>query len=77
MHRHKTHRQQGYIISLLFLQNKEIRLQIRIYVKLGVGIVSVAMGYGLDCRGSIPGRGKRFFSILQCPDRLWGPPSLL
>jgi hypothetical protein len=27
--------------------------------------------------GSIPGRGKRFFSFPQRPDRLWGPPRLL
>jgi hypothetical protein len=30
-----------------------------------------------DGRGSIPGRDKRFFSTLQRPDRLWGPPSLV
>jgi hypothetical protein len=34
--------------------------------------VSLVSGYGLDDRGSIPGRGKPL-----CPDRLWGPPSLL
>jgi hypothetical protein len=39
--------------------------------------VGIATGYELDCRGSIPGRGKRFFSPPQRPDRLWGPPSLL
>jgi hypothetical protein len=36
--------------------------------------------YGLDDRaigGSIPGRGKGFFLYPLCPDRLWGPPSLL
>jgi hypothetical protein len=27
--------------------------------------------------GSIPGRSKRAFSSLQCPDQLWGPISLL
>jgi hypothetical protein len=27
--------------------------------------------------GSNPGLGKRFFSSPQCPDMLWGPPSLL
>jgi hypothetical protein len=32
---------------------------------------------GLDGRGSIPARGKRFFSTPQHQDRLWGPPSLL
>jgi hypothetical protein len=34
------------------------------------------MGYGLDYQGSVPSGGKRFFSIAQCPDQLWGPPSL-
>jgi hypothetical protein len=33
--------------------------------------------YGLDDRGSIPGRGKGFFLSPLCPDRLWGPPNLL
>jgi hypothetical protein len=28
-------------------------------------------------RDSIPGRGKGFFLYPLCPDRLWGPPSLL
>jgi hypothetical protein len=37
----------------------------------------IATGYRLDCLGSIPGRGKRFFSSPRCPDQLWGPPSLL
>jgi len=27
--------------------------------------------------GFIPGRGKRFSSASRCPDRLWGPPTLL
>jgi hypothetical protein len=36
--------------------------------------VVIATGYG---RGSIPGRGKRFFCTLQRPDQLWISPSLL
>jgi hypothetical protein len=32
---------------------------------------------GLGIRGSIPRRGKTFFSTSQRPDRLWDPPSLL
>jgi hypothetical protein len=28
-------------------------------------------GYGLDGRGSIPGRDNRLVSTLQRPDRLW------
>jgi hypothetical protein len=39
--------------------------------------VGIAIGYGLDGRGSIPGEGNRFFFSAQRPDRLWGPPSLL
>jgi hypothetical protein len=41
------------------------------------GSAGIATSYGLDDWVSIPGRGKRFFSIPQRPDRLWGPPSLL
>jgi hypothetical protein len=41
------------------------------------GSVGIAMGYGLDRRSSIPGRGKIFFSIPQRPEWLWGPPGLL
>jgi len=33
--------------------------------------------YELDNRGSIHGRSWEFFSLIPCPDRLWGPPSLL
>jgi hypothetical protein len=36
--------------------------------------VSIAMGYGLDGQGLIPGRSKRFVSTPQHPR---GPPSLL
>jgi hypothetical protein len=38
--------------------------------------VDVATDYGLDGRGSIPDRGKRFVCAPQSPDRLWGPPNL-
>ena len=42
-----------------------------------VGIVSrLQTGHPRNC-GSIPGRGKGFFSSVDCPDRLWSPPSLL
>jgi hypothetical protein len=39
--------------------------------------VSVAKSYGLDCRSSILGAEKRFFSTPQRPGRLWGIPSFL
>jgi hypothetical protein len=50
--------------------------------RLGLGqsrdsSVSIVTGYGLDGQHSIPGRGKRFFSSTQCPDRLWVQPNLL
>jgi hypothetical protein len=32
--------------------------------------LDVATGYGLNGQVSIPGRGKRFFSASQRPDRL-------
>jgi hypothetical protein len=37
----------------------------------------IATDYGLDDRGSIPCGGWEFFSSIPCPDRFWGPPSLL
>jgi hypothetical protein len=38
--------------------------------------VGTATGYGLGDLGSIPGRGKSFFSTPRRLDWLWGPPSL-
>jgi hypothetical protein len=46
-------------------------------VKRRSSSVGIATGYGLDDRGSIPGRGWEFFSSAPRPDRYWGPPSLL
>jgi hypothetical protein len=43
----------------------------------GDSSVGIATGYGLDGRGSIPCRAKRFFSSPQLPDSLWGPLSLI
>jgi len=40
-------------------------------------IHSEGLGYGLDDRDSIPGRGKEFISLLSCPERLWGLHSFL
>jgi hypothetical protein len=36
--------------------------------------VCIATSYGLDCWGSITGRGKKFFSTPRRPDWLRGPP---
>jgi hypothetical protein len=35
--------------------------------------VGIVTGHGLDSRGQIPSRSKRFFSSPQHPDRLWVP----
>jgi hypothetical protein len=37
----------------------------------------IVTGYGLNGRGMIPSRGKRFFCTPQRSDRLWDPPCLL
>jgi hypothetical protein len=39
--------------------------------------VGILTDYGVDGRGSIPGKSKRFPSIPHRPDRLWDPPSLI
>jgi hypothetical protein len=39
--------------------------------------VGIALGYGLDDRGSIPGGCWEFFSKPPRRERLWGPPRLL
>jgi hypothetical protein len=39
--------------------------------------VSIVSNHALDDRGLIPGRAKVFLFWPLCPDRLWGPPSLL
>jgi hypothetical protein len=39
--------------------------------------IGIGIGYGLDDRGLILGRGKIFFSSPQCPEWRWDPPSLL
>jgi hypothetical protein len=50
------------------------------YYRLPIySIVGIAMGYGLDDRG-VGVRvlvESRIFTSPCCPDRLWGPPSLL
>jgi hypothetical protein len=37
--------------------------------------VTIAMGYRQDCRVSIPGRDKIFFSTPQRPKRFWAHPT--
>jgi len=37
----------------------------------------IALGYGWVIGSSSPRMGWKFFSLPQCPDQIWGPPSLL
>jgi hypothetical protein len=39
-------------------------------------VIGIVTGYALDARGSIPGRGERFFFSSWRPHQLWDPPSL-
>jgi hypothetical protein len=39
--------------------------------------VGIATATGWTAGVSFPGGGKRFFSIRQLPDRIWGPSSLI
>jgi hypothetical protein len=45
--------------------------------QMNVCVDCVVTGYLLDGRGSVPGRGTRFFFLSHRPDRFWDPPSLL
>jgi hypothetical protein len=54
-------------------------LTLLILLLLRAGTVSIESSYGLDDRGvgvRVPVEA-RIFSSPRCPDRLWGPPSLL
>jgi hypothetical protein len=42
-----------------------------------ISSVGIATDCGMDGRDWIPDRGKTFFSIPQCPGKLWCPPNLL
>jgi hypothetical protein len=39
--------------------------------------VGIATDYGVDGQGLIHGRGKKYFSSSQLPDRLWNTSTLL
>jgi hypothetical protein len=44
---------------------------------LSDSVVRICLGTGWTVPVANPGRGKRFFSSINCPDRLWGPRRLL
>jgi hypothetical protein len=62
---------------ILLIKDVFPRVEDSLILVHGDSSVGLATGYGLDGRGSFPGRGKRFVSSPQRPDRLWGPPSHL
>jgi hypothetical protein len=49
------------------------------YIQVGIGRILLfqlsGYSYGLDCRGSIPSRGKKYFSTPQCREWLWAHPA--
>jgi glutamine synthetase len=54
-------------------------IQVQSYKRSRDSAVGIATSYGLDDRGvgvRVP-VGSRIFSSQRCPDRLWGPSSLL
>jgi hypothetical protein len=44
---------------------------------MGAGGSSVSIVTGLDTLGSITNTSRNWFSLLPCPDQLWGSPSFL
>jgi hypothetical protein len=58
----------------MFCSVTTILLKVSHFVINTVLILTLATGYGLDSPGSNPGGGEIFRT---CPDRPWGPPSLL
>jgi hypothetical protein len=63
-----------YVLGPIWLIWNKININENFYYRTRAVI---ALGYGLDDRGSIPGGGWEFFSSPPRPERLWGPPSLL
>jgi hypothetical protein len=62
------------------LDNDELQNVFSSPSKSGDSSVGIALGYGLDDRGSrvrFPAGGWELFSSPPRPERLWGPPSLL
>jgi hypothetical protein len=61
----------------LFFPNRAIEVSYHYYAQ---SVCNWLLAGRLDDRGSIPGKGGRdweLFCSTPCPDRLWGPPSLL
>jgi len=64
-----------YIYIYIWYQVTWLKISSLNFLLCGPGsAVGIATGYGLDGPGSNPGVGEIFRT---CPDRPWGPPSLL
>jgi hypothetical protein len=64
-------------IPLLAKVQGAVNAPMQVFVWYSTWSVSIVTGYGLDIKGSIPGRGKRFFFSPQHPDWILGQPTLL
>jgi hypothetical protein len=59
---------------------QKLVLRVCMYIESQVSSGSTVSDYGLDDRAigvRSPAVAEDFFLYLLCPDRLWGPPSLL
>jgi hypothetical protein len=52
-------------------------LNINFIFRSSAGIATMQRAGRSDFQGSVPDRGREFFSSPPFPDQLWGPPSLL
>jgi hypothetical protein len=59
--------------GIWYFRTKRCRPELIWFVHVRDSSVAIMTNYWLDSRGSVPGRGKRFF----IPDRLWNPPAFL
>jgi hypothetical protein len=65
---------------ITLLQQQQVLLTCTLHQRLSNrgSSVGIATGYGMDDRGSfLGGGGWEFFSSMPCPDRFWGPYSIL
>jgi hypothetical protein len=70
-----------FVVFCAYEQNRQLLLVLLFYFFCVCRVAqSVVSGYGLDDRTiqvRSPAEAKGFFVQPLCPDRLWGPPSLL
>jgi hypothetical protein len=56
------------------MRNIVVFTSLRTHTEVKPGQLGIATGYGLEGRALIPGRGKKFYSTMQCPERPTQPP---